>query len=364
MERHRASLARVHQARALPYPVVSYDSDLQPKVFRFAQEGESYLGVSQTLEFPGKRGVRGRIAAREADDVLASADRVRLSLAFQVRRAFGALLLAQEKLHLARQDLELAEDFLAKTEVKLRAGDVARVEVLRARVEASRAANAQRVTANRVQLARAHLAFLLARPEDQSLEISGELGRAPLPPDLDLLTQRALRVRPDIRQMEFAILREGLVKKQATLEYLPDVDVGVAQHRIAGEPTTWDVTVSLPVPLFFWQPRRGAIAEAQANMRALDREAEYLRNAVRLEVEEAYMNAVSARDRIRLFESEILAQAEEAHDMYLFSYQEGEIGGIELIEARRTLIEARGSHADALFEYDVALAALEQAVGE
>jgi outer membrane protein TolC len=50
--------------------------------------------------------------------------------------------------------------------------------------------------------------------------------------------------------------------------------------------------------------------------------------------------------------------------MFLFSYQEGEIGGIELIEARRTLIEARRSYADALYNYDVTLAALEKSVGQ
>ena len=50
--------------------------------------------------------------------------------------------------------------------------------------------------------------------------------------------------------------------------------------------------------------------------------------------------------------------------MLLFSYQEGGIGGIELIEARRTLVEAQVGHAEALFEYDVAVAALEKAVGK
>ena len=59
----------------------------------------------------------------------------------------------------------------------------------------------------------------------------------------------------------------------------------------------------------------------------------------------------------------MLTQAEEVYNMYLFSFQEGEIGGIELIEARRTLLETRKSYADALFNYDAALAALEKSLG-
>jgi outer membrane protein TolC len=49
--------------------------------------------------------------------------------------------------------------------------------------------------------------------------------------------------------------------------------------------------------------------------------------------------------------------------MFLFSYQEGEIGGIELITARRTLIESRTAYADALFNYRAAIAALEKSIG-
>jgi len=73
---------------------------------------------------------------------------------------------------------------------------------------------------------------------------------------------------------------------------------------------------------------------------------------------------LTASNQISLFEEEILSQAEEVYNMFLFSYQEGEIGSIELIEARRSLLEARTSYADALFNYDMALAALEKSIGQ
>jgi outer membrane protein TolC len=148
------------------------------------------------------------------------------------------------------------------------------------------------------------------------------------------------------------------------MSYLPDFDLGVSRHRIEGEGTWWDVTLSLPVPLFFWQPKKGEIAEAEANIQSLQRETEHIQNYITLEVEEAYMNAQTTDNQIRLFEDEIITQAEEVYNMYLFSYQEGEIGSIELIDARRTLVEARKSYADALYNYSIALAALEKSVGQ
>jgi outer membrane protein TolC len=364
MQLHNASLARVNQARAFAQPSINWDSDLQPKLFQFGKSGEWYFGISQEIEFPGKRSLRGKIASREADEFLQDVELLKLDIVFQVKQAFYNLLLSQEKLKYAQQNLELAQDYLQKAELKYEAGDVAKVEALRARVETSKAANEVRIASNEVRLAKAMLNFLLARKKYDPLEITGNLKRALIDLRTEELVERALSFRPEVKRINLGLERESLTKKQGFMSYLPDFELGVNKHRILGEGDFWDFTLSFPIPLFFWQPKRGEIAEAEANIRALTKESEHLRNAITLEVEEAAMNAVTASNQIRLFEEEILAQAEEVYNMFLFSYQEGEIGGIELIEARRTLIEARTSYADALFNYDVAIAALEKSIGQ
>jgi outer membrane protein, heavy metal efflux system len=364
LSQYRAALARVHQAKAWSQPSLDFDSDLQPKLFAFGSSKESYFGLSQTVEFPGKIGLRGKIASKESEEILADIDLLKLDLSFQVKEAFYGILIAQEKLKYAEQDLELAQDFFNKAEVKHAAGDIALVEVLRARVEASKAANAVRVAGNEVRLAKAQLNFLLARKKYEPLDIKGDIKRPFVSLDLEQLKARALDFRPEIRRIGFSLERESLRKKQGVLSYLPDFDLGVSRHRLAREMTTWDFTLSFPIPLFFWQPKRGEIAEAEALMKSLRNDESHLRNAISLEVEEAYMNALTAGQQITLFEEKILTQAEEVYNMFLFSFQEGEIGGIELIEARRTLIEARKSYADALFNYDITLAALEKSIGQ
>lgn len=364
MHQYKAYLARVNQAKAFAQPSLNWDSDLQPKLFNFGKSGEWYFGISQEIEFPGKRSIRGKIASKKASEFLQDIELLKLDLVFQVKQAFYNLLLSQEKLKYAQQNLGLAQDYLQKAELKYEAGDVAKVEALRARVESSKAANEVRSASNDVRLTKATLNFLLARKKYSPLEIQGNLKRAPIDLNEDDLIARALSFRPEVKRINMGLEREKLTKKQGYMSYLPDFELGVNKHRIIGEGEFWDFTLSFPIPLFFWQPKRGEIAEAEANIQALKRDVEHLQNAITLEVEEAYMNAVTVNNQIRLFEEEILTQAEEVYNMFLFSYQEGEIGGIELIEARRTLIEARTSYADALFNYGVAIAALEKSIGQ
>jgi cobalt-zinc-cadmium efflux system outer membrane protein len=324
---------------------------------------ERYIGVSQTIPFPGRTWLQGRIAQQESVETLADNQLLREELAYEVKSAFYGVLLSEELLEHARQNLELAQDFVLMTEVKFEAGDLAQVELVRARLEEAKAASELRKKENDVRLARARLNFLLARESSAPLALEGDLRSPGLTLDLVELTGMALEARPEMRRVNASLEREGLVKKQGYMSYLPDFDVGLAKHRQTGEDDTWDMTFSVALPVFFWQPARGEIAEANANYRALREEAAHIANSISLEVQEAYVNLGSAADQIQLFEEGILGQAQDAYEMYQFAFQQGEIGAIDLIEARRTLNQARTSYADALYTYDVARAGLEKSVG-
>jgi len=360
----QASRARIEQAKAIPQPNLDYDSDLQPEFLGFSGSGESYLGLSQTVEFPGRRALRTKIARLASQETLSDRNVLRAEIVFQIKEAFYGILLAEEKRKYALQNMALARDFSEKARVKFEAGDVARVEIVRAGVEESKAATALGIAENHILLEKARLNFLLGRPKSEPLSVRGNLVRTRIPYDLDLLVRRAQVARPELAGMNARRDQGAAAKKEAELSYLPDFNLGVARHRIAGEKTTWDFTLSIPVPLFFWQPLRGEIAEKRANLLSLNHQAEQLKNAIKLEVEQAGLNARAAEDQIALFQDKILAQAQEVYDLFLYSFQEGEITGIELIEARRTLIESLESYADALYVYNLALAALEKSIGE
>ncbi len=362
-ENVKASLARARQAWALPQPTLDIDSDLQPGLTDFDRHGERYMGISQTVPFPLRTWAQAGIARRESGEVVADKDALALDLTFQVNEAFYTVLLAQEQEGYAQLNLELAQDFLAMTETKMSAGDIPRVEQVRAGVEVARAANDVRRAEAGVRMAKARMNVILARDPSTPLQLEGDL-RAPLLAfQLDSLRASAVESRPELRKNALALERESLQKKAGYLSYLPDIDIGAARHTIRGEPKTWDVTLSVALPLYFWQPAIGEIAEASANQRALGEERAQLLDAVRLEVEETHASLVAAADQIRVFEKDILPQADEAYGMYLFSYEQGEISALEMIEAWRTLNDVRTSYADALYEYGIATAGLERSIG-
>ncbi len=364
LQQYQASLARVNQARAFAQPSLNWNSDLQDKLFDFSNAGEWYFGISQNFEFPTKQILRGRIAGKESNELLQEIDLLKLDIVFLVKQTFYSLMSTQENLKYAQQNLELSKDFLQKAQFKFESGDVAKVEVLRAQVEVAKAENALRRIHNEVQLAKAKLNYLMARRKYEPLEVLGELKAKPIALDLGTLKQQALSFRPEMKKIHFSLERQNLQKSYANQTYLPDFEIGINRHKVEGIGNWWNFTLSFNIPLFFWQPAKGEIAEANANIRALQKNLEHLENSIALAVEDAYLNAVAATRQIEMFEEDILRQAEEVYNMFSYSYKEGDISSLELIDARRTLIESQTSYVDALFNYRLAIAALEKSIGQ
>ncbi len=362
-QQFRASKARVRQAGAFPQPEISMDYDLMPKMFSPNKSDESYIGITQALEFPGRRLLRRKIAKKESDQVQCDLEQFKKELAYEVKKAFYQLLLEQENAGYAQENLTHALDFQGKAKLKYESGDVSKLELLRARVDAAQAKNDRRVAENRVILAKSQLNYLLARDKHQPIAIDGSLKSNRPTLDLDRLSEAALHARPDIKKLDLALKQGKLQRSQAYLSYLPDLSLGVSRHRITAEPSTWNLSLSFQIPLFFWQPARGEIAEANANIEALQHELESLRLSIELDIENAYHNAVSAANQLKFFETEVLNEANQVYHMSSISYQEGKISSIELIEARRTLLQLKQSYTETLLNYQLALAELEKQVG-
>lgn len=361
-QREAAAEARVQQARAIPQPSLDYDSDMQEGVLDVGRPGETYLGLSTTLEFPGRRGRRIDIANRENEEVRALVAMNRLDLALEVKEAFFGLLFEGVKRKYAQQNLALVERSVDLATTRFETGDVGRVEVLRAQVELAGVANVLYSAETSERIAASRLALLIGRDPSESVSIAGEFPRPEQLGELETMLATAAASRPELFGFQAALNREALTEKQAKKGRLPDLDIGVANHRIDGEGSFWDVTVSVPIPLF-QQQFRGEAAEARAKQDVLRHELSYLQSRIAFEVRASYQQALNARERRDLYSETLLAEARELFEMYMFSYQQGEINGLELNAARRSLVETYSDDAEAAFDYAVAVAALERAVG-
>jgi len=361
-QRQIAAEARIQQARAIPQLNLDYDSDMQEGVLDVGRPGETYLGLSTTVEFPGRRGLRVDIAHRESAEVGAELTTKYLDLVFDVKTAFFDLLLARTKLDYANQNVALVDTFADLATARFETGDVGKVEVLRAQVELAGARDTLHSAENSEQIAAARLALLIGNDPSEPILTQDDFPPPPELPDAETISRSAADSRPEVLAYRTALDREVLSEKQARRGRLPDLELGIANHRIDGEGSFWNVTVSVPIPLF-QQQFKGEIAEARANQKVLQYELSYLQSQIALEVQASHRQAQTARERLDLYSDKLLDEAREVYEMYVFSYEQGEINGLELNAARLSLVTTYTDYAEAAYDYAVAVATLERAVG-
>ncbi len=96
------------------------------------------LMLTQPLPWPGKRDLRGKIAGLGADISKVSAERTRLSLQADVKRAYFGLLLVRGQLRLLEDQALFLEKAQAITQARYEVGQGAQADLLRAQLERNR----------------------------------------------------------------------------------------------------------------------------------------------------------------------------------------------------------------------------------
>lgn len=362
-----ASRARVTQARALPDPEFEVEYEELSKASSLGGFGQRDVGVTQSIDFPLTWWRRGRAASQAAQATrLAVLESVRLDVRTRVKVAYDRVLFSNKRLGYLEENLQLAQNFLDKAQLRVEAGDVSVLEVLRAEVEAGRAAN--RVTEARSDLAvaRTELKTLLAHQDRTPLELAGNLDYRPTELDLESLLQLSLARRPDLEGAGWALASARSQQAAARSAFLPGLNLGLFRQTVEGpegRDNFWRVGAALEFPLWGAAQQRGELAEAAALVGQAAAEQSAFRYRVLLEVESAFLDVKTSAAQVQLSRDRILREAERSFEVASLSYTEGKATYLELLEAQRTLTEVREEYAEALFDYRAALAGLEQATG-
>jgi outer membrane protein, heavy metal efflux system len=355
--------ARAVQNAAFPDPTLTGDLTGQTGATQFRSNTGSDVGVGLLVPFPTKFLLRRRVGSADVDATQFGYDQLRQQTASLTAQSYDALIvLLRHRADLTEGD-SLAQDFLDKTRVRFEAGSVPRLDVLKAQVDLAQAKNALLANQRDVSNARAALNRLLGRPLGAAIEAADTLAvPAELPP-LDSLVIVALVRRPDLLGLARQRAGAGAAAALAQQYWLPDLDLSVEKNLSQGTPGTYTTGIGLSVPLFFWNHQRGEVAESKHHERELDAAYTDLEAEVEEDVRTTYATAATALQQAVYLQDELLPQARRAYEIAITSYGLGGSSTLDVLDARRTLLDAESQYADALGAANDARADLERAIG-
>ena len=107
---------------------------------------------------------------------------------------------------------------------------------------------------------------------------------------------------------------------------------------------------------------RDRIKSASSGLKSAEETLLKARESIELEIRQDYLNILSAREQIRATEAAV-EQAEEAYKIATVRYRSGVGINLDVLDAQLALNKARTNHITALYNYNVGLATLENAMG-
>ena len=355
--------ARVTEGYALPEPSVSAAVLGANGIARPHSSNETDLGIGITIPFPNKIILRGQAAKGDLGNFDELYIQQRQLVASQTAQAYDSLLVALRH----REDLlvtkSLAEDFVKKTEARFNAGTAAKLDIIKGQVDVAQSENDLIANERGIANARAGLNRLLGRVLGASIEPADTLGVPVVPTDFDRLEKLAMLLRPELRglqrQRESAKANERLAQQY----FLPDITLGLSRNNIYGEDPTYTTSIGIDLPIFFWQHQRGEVAEAKHRELELTESYRDVIAQVGQDLRNSYATASTALRQVQFLGERLVPSAEEQYRIASSSYGLGGSSALEVIDAQRTLLDAKNQYTTALGALNDAIADLERATG-
>ena len=335
-----------------------------------AGPNEYAMRTDFVLERGGKRTARiGLAAAEKSVAELRFRDAMR-RLILEVESAFVDAQLAHERVRLARENLQSLNALVTINTERVRAGDLAGVELERSRVAAMQYETAVRQTELQLRETSIRLQLLLGKAGTAEVAVAaGPMRREAGGLSLDDLRRTARSQRPDLLS-----LRAGEARNQADLRLQLaqgkiDYTTGVEYRRQQGANGTGNTLgffVSAPIPLF--NRNQGEVARAQREAGQAAALIRALELRIDSEVTAAWQEYTTARGLAQDIERNMIGRAKEVRDTTEYSYRRGEASLVEFLDAQRAFNDvmqsyndARASFAKSLYLIDSVTAAPPQA---
>lgn len=322
------------------------------------------LSVSQPVEIGGQRARRIDVARAELRLTDLDVDAALRTLRHDLRVAYFNLALSRGTRALGQQTLDQANRLVEIAQARFAAGDIAQFEVLQARLAAARASTDLTRLENNERVALAGINQLLNRVPQASLDLSESLLAQREPVNAAALISQSLTQNVELRTAEQQIAAEQsrLRLARADRTPTPTIEPGIEAFD-PSLPNNYGFKMQVTVPLPIFNRGRAEIARSNALIEQLTAERDDARQRISSEIGQASLRLEAARQQVEFYETRLLPDAENVRALAEEAYRAGQTGLLPVIDAQRSALEVRQAYLQALFDYQNALADLEQTAG-
>lgn len=296
--------------------------------------------------------------------------RVEQATKYSAIEGYYGLLAYQELQGVYHEAVDNLQGHLDNVQAQYNVGTKAKVDVLSSDVSLANAKTTAITADNNVAVAESNLNNILGLPLETKLNLADHQ----LPFDtynisLQEATDYAMKYRPEVLQAAIAVQEAERNIDIADAGNKPTVAItggnDWADNTFPGidaNKRSWKVAAGVTYNFYDGGATKAKVNQAKQDLLVARETEQKTREAVQLEVKQAYLNIRSAAQKVEETQT-VVDQARENYRIQNIRYQAGVGINLDVLDAQLSLNEAQVSHIQALYDYNVGIAKLEQVMG-
>ena len=297
--------------------------------------------------------------------------RSKLDIILQVKQAYFTVLEAQRSLEVAEQSVKQLEEHLKVATSFFEVGLTPKIDVLQAEVQLAQAVQDQTVAEHQLIYAKAALNVLLRRQMEAPLTIEDVKCQRPIEDSADPYITRAYLCRPEVTAAQTQIDMSEENIRLARSGYFPNINLVYNHIRESDKLDTsdsryhdnsWNIVATASWTFWDWGKTYKGVQSKKVEVIKARNAMIQIKDAVSLEVKKAFLSLLATKKNIEVSEK-ALQQAEENYRMSQERYREQVAASTEVTDAQTLLTQARTNKNRASYQYCLAWATLERAIG-
>ncbi len=318
-------------------------------------------------------GVAMDIATTYSDYVERAYQTTQEDVALQTKKAFYGALFMRELVRANREGLDVVRANHENVRAQYKNGTAAEFDLLRAEVQVANTEPLYIAAENSLELAKNSLKNVLALPLDQDIDVQGDLTYQDVQQDvLELRRSEAIATNSAIAQLA---LQESLLEKNISIEraaHYPTLDLSGSYQWQSQDNTfmfkdylwanSFNVGLKLSFPLFDGFRASARTEEAIIDHQKIVTTRQKAEEGLRLRIQSFELRMAEAKKRIEGQEKS-LGQAQKAVQIAQTRFKSGVGTQLELMDTQVAMTRTQTNYAQAIYDYLVARAEWENAVG-
>jgi cobalt-zinc-cadmium efflux system outer membrane protein len=371
-KRWKAAKAMIPQAGAWMDPMLSFEGMSATKDIGFTKYSfmQKKVGLSQQFPFPGKLGLKKKMAQYDANMMETDYDHLKNMIIGDVKMAYYKLFFVNKAKEITEKNKDLLSDVAKLAETKYMVGQGLQQDVLSAHLELSKLDQKLIDLKREETQIQLKLKILLFRSKESSPVIPEEIKKTEFVINLEKLKKEALENNPMLQEQKYRVDQSQASYKLAKKEYFPDFDLTLKYGQdqmsaeLMGKKDFIEAMVGFNLPLYFFRKQNKMVEEKADLFSSAQESFSYKQTELINDLEDKVSELKRNSDLLDLFDNAILPQARQSFESAQTAYQVNKVDFQTLLSGLMNLYEYEMNYYMTLAEYQKSLAELEVVVGE